>query len=498
MIDALQSLPFSERRQAALLGHLLKNDDQSNRFFGQAKDKVQPDWFVNYLSTEVWKAAQAFYKRHGRKATPDELKEAPDFRALDMGSKQKLWGWIDNCIRETANYGFDTLIPELTDWMHSRIYHRYVSQSTEFFNREKVGEAISCLRTASEEAAHVRFDNDHEVEFGNPLNLIEKEQLEASNACTWGLSVFDKLLYPSGNGSLLPCDTTLVLAPSNIGKTTALITVACANLRQLKSVLFITHEGRPEDIQLKIWCNLLGCTRESLFKMLGDSEAAQRMDRLLVMLRNRFTYIPYNKAGATVEEVEAIIRRRNEEWAATHGGKGYDLVVCDYPAKLTTRQAQHGNLAKRHVDDLVYGRFVQLALEYRFHSLLAIQTNREGSKVNRGRTEHGNREDNRLLTMEDAAESWGPITQATNVISINRNEAAKAKGLVTFYIDKSRSSETGYAVVCKSDYGKAITHSNEMGAVYYRGVTAVEKIDQLMEQYKDAQEIPMSEIVGQD
>jgi hypothetical protein len=101
--------------------------------------------------------------------------------------------------------------------------------------------------------------------------------------------------------------------------------------------------------------------------------------------------------------------------------------------------------------------------------------------------------------MEDAAESWGPITQATNVISINRNEAAKAKGLVTFYIDKSRSSETGYAVVCKSDYGRAITHSNELGAVYYRGVTAVEKIDQLMEQYNNGtHEIPMSEIVGSD
>jgi hypothetical protein len=61
--------------------------------------------------------------------------------------------------------------------------------------------------------------------------------------------------------------------------------------------------------------------------------------------------------------------------------------------------------------------------------------------------------------MEDASEAYGPVMTATNVITLNRPPDFKARGLLTFNFCKSRSGETGWAVCCKSDYGKSITHS---------------------------------------
>jgi hypothetical protein len=177
-----------------------------------------------------------------------------------------------------------------------------------------------------------------------------------------------------------------------------------------------------------------------------------------------------------VEDVEPLIRRKQEDLAARNNGKGYDLLVCDYPAKLTTKLANGGHMSKRNVDEIVYGYFVQLALEYGFHNLLAIQTNREGSKVNKGQ-----KDEHRLLVMEDVHESYGVMQEATNVITLNRDPVAKARQHMTFHIDKSRSSETGFAVVARTDFGRARTHHNDLGAIWYRGVaTMADQVDDLL------------------
>jgi hypothetical protein len=165
--------------------------------------------------------------------------------------------------------------------------------------------------------------------------------------------------------------------------------------------------------------------------------------------------------------------------------------VDDYPAKLSTLQARGGNFNKRDIDLVVYNYFVQLALEYNFHSLLAIQTNREGAKVNKGNKDG----EKRLLVMEDVSESYGPIQLATNVLSMNRDGQAKARNRLTFHIDKSRSNETGWAVVCRTNYGHSITHANWLGGTYYRGSsTMADTIDTLLDQYgNDCTPIPVEQ-----
>jgi len=183
------------------------------------------------------------------------------------------------------------------------------------------------------------------------------------------------------------------------------------------------------------------------------------------------------KPNLDVEEVISIVRRKQEERIAKYGA-GYKILIDDYPAKLTTTQNSKGNYSKRTVDEIVYNNFAQLALENNFHSLCAIQTNREGSKVNKGQKE------DRLLTMEDVLESWGAMTTATNVWTINRDPMAKVKNRLTYYIDKSRSSETGFAVVCRTKFGNSITHSDKLGATYYQAYgTYSDKVDKLLGDY---------------
>jgi hypothetical protein len=139
-------------------------------------------------------------------------------------------------------------------------------------------------------------------------------------------------------------------------------------------------------------------------------------------------------------------------------------LVVDYPALLSTEQAAKGRMDVRHKIDYVYQIYVQLALANGWHSLVASQSNREGSKIN-SRTNG----ETRLLGMEDNAEAWGPITTATNVITINRSPESQQRNRILFRIVKSRSSKTGLVVSANCDFGKCISHSNMLGAMSYMG-----------------------------
>ena len=248
--------------------------------------------------------------------------------------------------------------------------------------------------------------------------------------------------------------------------TSFMITVAINNIKQGKDVLFMTHEGRPEDIRNKIMKSYLNMTEDQMLNAHSTPESSQASQNASNMIKQHLVYIPYNKAGMKVEDVVAVIRRVQEERIALTG-KGFDLLVVDYPAKLSTEQAKSA-LAVRNVMDIVYEYYVQLALEYQFHALLAIQSNREGSKVNRGI------ESNRLLMMEDVAEAWGPMASATNVITLNRSVNAKRKNRLTYYVAKSRSSETGAAIVCESNYAHGLTHHKSLKSCGYYGTSTME------------------------
>jgi hypothetical protein len=368
----------------------------------------------------------------------------------------------------------------MTEWMHAVLFEKHCSNATTLFSAKRAKDAYNLLDKMIVDIKTNTFLGEDEEMFDDFVGEFAENEKEYSNALTFGLTCFDRLLTPkASNGSLLRGDSSVVLAPVNTGKTSSLITTLVANIKQGKDVLFITHEGRPSDIKEKIRCCMLGSKADKMYA--GYRNADENLKKVFMaqmlaahaLLKKHLTYIPMNRAGLTVEEVASIVRRKQEE-RIIRTGKGYDLLVDDYPAKLTSSTISASQSNKRHVDDYVYNYFVQLALEYEWHSLVAIQSNREGSKGNKWYAD-------RLLTMEDVNESFGPMQTATNVWTINRDPTAKASNRLTYYIDKSRSSETGIAVVCKTNFAKSLTHSDEMGAVWYKGTdTYTELVDNLL------------------
>lgn len=474
-IEFTNTLPGSDLKQSAILGHLLTNC----QFFLQAYRKIQPNWFRNSGHAKVYQFLLNLFTKINIYPQVQEFKQSEDFYKCDPRERNALYAVVDGALANSMNIRLEFIKPELTEWLHSKILQEKMLYAAKAWNGGNFKDAAAQLYSAVKEFNETRFEEGSEISFDNPQNYLLQAEEARKEALTTGLTLLDKALL-TDRGGLQKGDTTVLVGAVNTGKTSVLLTIARHNILLGKNVLLMTHEGPPADIRLKLLKCVLNVDERTLFNMYKSDAGMKAINIATTMIRNNLVYMPYNKAGMVVEDVVPIIRRLQEERVAKTGRGGFDLLVSDYPAKLSTNLASKGNMAPRHIQDIVYENYVQLALEYNFHSLSAIQTNREGSKLNSGQL-HGYENDHRLLQMEDVSEAFGPMQGATNVITLNRSVAAKRANRITFLVAKSRSSETGVAVVAKTNFAHTLTHSNDMGATSYIGTYTMEdKIDQYL------------------
>lgn len=473
------TLPYSKEKQGALFGHMLLND----RFFVQISPRVESSWWADPFIAKAYAAKDSFHNKYKRPPSIPELLNCIDIVAEEEPVRKRIVSAVEAALYSTKNFGLDALQSELTQWLKAQIFKVAAKKATTLYNDKKPDEAYIVMETMSNDLKTASFNDDPKVDWSDYTNQFEEQEAEYKDALTWGVDLFDQKLTPAAQkGSLLRGDTTVIIAPTNIGKTTCCATIIRHNILRMKPILFLVHEGTISDIRTKVWCSVLRITRAELLAMYKTDAGRQKMDKVLPFLMKYLDFVHLPRAGMTIEKTVSIVRRMQEERVAKNEGNGYSMLVDDYPACLTTDLASKGNMAPRHIHSYVYDQFVDLGLEYNFHCLLPIQTNREGSKVNGGK-------EDRLITKEDVHEAFGPMQRATNIISINRDPAAQQADRITYFIDKSRSNETGWAIVCKSDFSRSITHSNRLGATCYRGTSTMsERLDELLLQFGTAQQ----------
>jgi hypothetical protein len=484
-VDVAEPLPFSDLKQQAVLGYLLQDES----FFLQSWSKIKETWFSDPLCANIWKARIA-YQRHWRMC-PKSINDfigSPFFQTYDNALRNKLEKVIKLAINASREFNLTALRGEMTLWLQSRLFKTWLERASGNYNAAqfdppKMAQAFTDIFSCARQMRESTFESTSEVLFNDLKDgsFDAKREANIQTALTFGCPPIDKFLL-SGcvNGGLLRGDNTIILAPTNQGKSSCLITVARHNIYRKKSVLYVTHEDHPDNIKDKVYRAMLGRTREERMAMAGDPLGVRQLLACERFLRQYLTYLPMNKPGLTVEEVYDQIKVTNDKRKAETGA-GYDLIIDDYPAKLTTERASKGQMQKRHIDEVIYGYFTQMALEFDAHMLTAIQTNREGAKTNKHRGGGGRR----LLSMEDVQESYGAMQTASNVISLNRDDLAEQNNRLTYHLCKTRANNGNWSVVTRTRYDLCVLHSPDFDTCYYRGTATLDdKIDMLLEQCK--------------
>lgn len=458
-------LPMSEQMQYAFVGHM----ESDSTFFFLVVNKVQESWFINSFNAMAFGLMKKFYLTNKRYPSPGKLESGVEYppeiecthewNKIEPRDQYNIQAAFVKAREARQIVGQDIIKAELEAWLQTREYHMLTRDSSALFNQGKFKESYAIVRERLNAIEQASFDSTKEYPLWDYDYIMDEMERSYHGALYFGISLMDSCLLDNndGNGGLLKGDTTVILAPVNQGKTTCLITIAARNMWEGKHVLYISHEGTDTDISAKLWCSMLGVTKDEWRAMRKDPMTKAFLDVVGEKVKKRFTYYPMNKSGGTIEETVAAIRMLNDRHMA-ETGFGYDLYLDDYPGVLHTERASKGKLTERANLDIVYGDLVDLAGELRLHCVCAIQSNREGSKINRKISENDKGQRQRLLSMEDASEAFGPMMRATNVITLNRSPENAAQNIVVYNLCKSRSSKTGMVVMAESRYERYRTH----------------------------------------
>lgn len=441
------SLPLSESEQEAVIGHCLTDFN----FFLKCKKNLKKTWFtINPLLGVLFEQIVKIHNRDNLYIKSiKEFKEDFFFMELTAQERGRYYLLIDRCLLSAKDYHLDRTRKKLTGFMRTSYFKESIEGAAKRYSLEGMDSAYEWTRKKMEDLKSASFeDNNYVMTFSDSTTWVTEAEKRRQEAFSTGCKDLDTAL----GGGLFRGETLAFMAPSNTGKTRCMITLARHLIKQRLHVLFFVHEGSPSMIRETILCSMLGITRQRLFSMVRDPDMRGIVNAIGDDINEYLTFVPYIKTGGMyVEDVVLMAKDLNDD-LKNRIGKGYDVIIDDYPKKLKSRFAT-GSKDQLHrvVMADIYDNFNFLATELDCNAVTAIQTNRTGLRQNSGKVESTT-----VLGMEEIDEAFGIAQNMANIVTLNRSPEDKKLDIVRLNVAKSRNDETDIVVNIRSCYKAAL------------------------------------------
>ncbi len=448
-VENFNQLPFDENGQSSVIGWMLKNRE----FCFKCKNNLSEDIFVNSLLGEIFTTLCQFVKDYNDIPSKENLITVFSYKKNDEFVKIKQC--INDCVALTSNYNLPFLQKGITVWLQTAIFRDYTIKVAKHYKKANVPVMSSLMKTALEKINEINFMKGLNYEFGDdPLTDLMQAHVAKQDVITTGCPEFDFAL----GGGLYKGEHTVLLAPTNVGKTTLCLNFLYHNLMQKKHCMFIVHEGVPLQLMNKLRQRFLELTDPELVDIANtkDPDLVEALQRVQAIFKEYLVFKPILKSGGLyVEDVIDEIKIEQER-LFSRTGKYFDLVIDDYPAKLQSRIFSNRS-DKRSILQYIYEEFHRVAMEYNCHAISPVQINREGYKSNKAR------EPGEYLGVDNISEAFGVAQDADNAMTANRSDLDDKNEILYINLDKSRRAKHKQILQFSTDYARAITHDPRLG-----------------------------------
>jgi len=444
---------WSEAWQEAVIGHCFRDP----KMYIKCVEHLSPGWFTaSPMLQQMFTSMKEWYFAQGKLAPPSwlEILEMQLYKELPPSTVQQYATKFKRCCEASIHlFSYEVIKQHLTGFARAHIFKEAVAGATEQFGIRDYTKAYKWAELKIQELLKTNFEEDLlAMDFTDPYGWLVEEQKRKNLAITTGNDALDSAL----GGGLFKRETSAIMAPTNTGKTTFLVTIVRHAIVSGKRVMFFTHEGRPEAVRASLVSALVGVPKSQLYEYSQTPEGKLQLKRASELMKQYLTYIPYSYSGKMfVENVldEAIKRQKD---ARDKKEQHYDIIVDDYPKKLKSRyRTGSKDLAYRTEIAEIYDEFNHLSQELDVHCLLAIQTNRAGAKQNK------DRKSETMIDLEAIDESYGIAQNMANVVSLNRSPSDMQLEIVNFTVTKSRNNQTHITVNTRTAYDTSLTHGEK-------------------------------------
>lgn len=222
----------------------------------------------------------------------------------------------------------------------------------------------------------------------------------------------------------------LFMAPTNRGKSIALVNVAANGLYQGKNVLYVTNEMSAEKVSYRFDRRLTGMTIEEirnkpkLFK--------EKLSKFRGLYRGNLNVKEYPARDASVADVanymKSIARKHNFHT---------DMLVLDYLDEMKRPKVEKDYIAIGAVTAALHG----LTKKANILSWSATQTNRGAFSKEK-------------FDLDDIGDSWEKAKIADGIVGMAQNEEEYEKNLMRFYRlkDRDNKKQVGRPTLMTTDF----------------------------------------------
>ena len=231
------------------------------------------------------------------------------------------------------------------------------------------------------------------------------------NPIPTGWSLIDGIIH----GGLGQKELGVVIAPTGVGKSMALVHLGSQAIREGKTVVHYTLElqdtvigGRYDSCITKIPLQSLSSFKEKIYEEIQDMEG-----RLIIK--------EYPTKSASTQTLKNHLEKLKMK------DINVDMIIVDYADLLKPVTAQR---EKRNELESIYEELRGLAQEYRCPVWTASQTNRSGLSAE-------------VVTMESISEAFNKCFVADFIFSLSRTPEDKLGNTGRMYIAKNRNGPDG-------------------------------------------------------
>lgn len=208
------TLPFSEEKQLAFIGHIFGDD----RFFNQSVSFITADWFINPVVGKIYQATLVFHKTFNRKPSLDEIGNSNYFEKEEKDLREKIPLILQKAQNSSVQIGLDVIKSEIDSWFSMITLKKTLKQAMMEHNSGNFEKAWGTLDLGCIKKNSSSFDMGAAPVFmPTPTRAVEEkfERLEQSKSI---LSYHVKYLDDS-LGGIMPNDLIFLGAKSGMGKT---------------------------------------------------------------------------------------------------------------------------------------------------------------------------------------------------------------------------------------------------------------------------------------
>lgn len=444
----------------AIIGHCMVD----LQFLRNCSKNLTKNHIEHPILADLYDHISGHYKQFECTPSVNEIESYLFSKYPDKNSYDKYRLTLHEAIAKKDNFAKKTLTTKISGWLKLVTMKKGLTQMAHLFNGSKYDQAERELSQLAVRLRDAKFEEETRANLSNIRDRLDKLALQKGEACTLGNAEFDNAVLEgakiSGDGvvsndlrtqttgCLLPGEITMILGPSNAGKTTALATIVVSNVAVGKKVCIVSHEESEDKMAIKLFQSFTELTGEEM--SFYNSEKFQNAEKAWKHLaeKNLFTYEWIKPGRMFCEDVIDMISNEHEK-QLVETGHGFDLVLVDYPAK--TKSRDYGkNKNDWDEKEYVYEQYRLLARKYQFHCITPVQTNREGFRANKDGAQ--------MLDMDNAASGFGIMTLADIVISINRSYNDVSLFVVKFFIAKSRQGANKKTFISETRYDLGRTH----------------------------------------